>query len=216
MNTPAPGVAGRAPASGMLRVKMTRTLEPEFRSRGARPPRAWLDAPSRPAFLRVMLARTLERFLCARVFREGAENCAPGARAPFSTSVSWINSLKIGVICATFLIGALPAFALDGVAVIVNKSVAADSISMAALKDIYIGRTTYWADGQSVKSSFWTIESRGKTDAAFEGNQRHGCQAVQDVLAAHGVLRSRTTCRRRLAIPPRSWPMSPRPRARSR
>jgi ABC-type phosphate transport system substrate-binding protein len=82
--------------------------------------------------------------------------------------VSWINSLKIGVICASLLIGALPAFALDGVAVIVNKSVAADSISMAALKDIYIGRTTYWADGQSVKLVILDDQITDKTDAAFE------------------------------------------------
>jgi hypothetical protein len=59
-------------------------------------------------------------------------------------------SLKIGLVCATLLAGAFPAVALDGVVVIANKSVPVDSISAAALKDIYTGRTMYWQDGQSV------------------------------------------------------------------
>jgi dihydroxyacetone kinase len=48
-STPASGVAGRALAAGIGRVKRTRTLE---------------------------------IFRCARVFREGAKNCARGGRAP--------------------------------------------------------------------------------------------------------------------------------------
>ena len=36
--------------------------------------------------LRPTLTRTLETFLCARVFREGAENRARGGRAPVSIS----------------------------------------------------------------------------------------------------------------------------------
>jgi ABC-type phosphate transport system substrate-binding protein len=66
------------------------------------------------------------------------------------------------------LIGALPASALDGVAVIVNKSVAADSISAAELKDIYTGRTKYWPDGQSVGIVVLVEGTDGKTDAALE------------------------------------------------
>jgi ABC-type phosphate transport system substrate-binding protein len=75
-------------------------------------------------------------------------------------------SLKIGLACAVLLAGALQAAALDGVVVIVNKSVAADRISAAALKDIYIGRTTYWPDGQSVDIAVLDDET-GTTDAAL-------------------------------------------------
>jgi ABC-type phosphate transport system substrate-binding protein len=59
-------------------------------------------------------------------------------------------SLKIGLACTALLACALHAVALDGVVLIANKSVTADSISAAALQDIYIGRTMYWQDGQSV------------------------------------------------------------------
>jgi ABC-type phosphate transport system substrate-binding protein len=77
-------------------------------------------------------------------------------------------SLKIGLACTVLLASALQAAALDGVVLIANKSVTADSISMAALKDIYIGRTTYWADGQSVKLAILDDQINDKTDAAFE------------------------------------------------
>jgi ABC-type phosphate transport system substrate-binding protein len=59
-------------------------------------------------------------------------------------------SLKIGVACTALLACVVQAVALDGVVLIANNSVTADSISAAALKDIYIGRTMYWQDGQSV------------------------------------------------------------------
>ncbi len=51
---------------------------------------------------------------------------------------------------AALLTCALDAASMDGVVVIANKSVQADSITAAALKDIFTGRTTYWQDGQSV------------------------------------------------------------------
>ena len=76
--------------------------------------------------------------------------------------------LKIGLVCVALLAGAWPAAALDGVVIIVNKSVAADRINDAALKDIYTGRTTYWADGQSVKLAVLDDQIVDKTDAALE------------------------------------------------
>ena len=59
-------------------------------------------------------------------------------------------SLKIGLAFALWLVVALPAGALKGVVVIANKGVPVSSLSTAALKDIYTGKTTYWEDGQSV------------------------------------------------------------------
>jgi ABC-type phosphate transport system substrate-binding protein len=76
-------------------------------------------------------------------------------------------SLKIGLACAVLLAGALQASALDGVVVIVNKSVAADGIGAAALKDIYIGRTKYWPDGQSVKLAVLDDQITDKKDRAL-------------------------------------------------
>ena len=43
------------------------------------------------SILRIILARTFGTFSRARVFREGAENCARGGRAPFSISESGLN-----------------------------------------------------------------------------------------------------------------------------
>jgi hypothetical protein len=48
----------------------------------ARPGRCWPRLAA--SFLRVKLTQTLGSFQCARVFREGAKNCARGGRAPFS------------------------------------------------------------------------------------------------------------------------------------
>jgi ABC-type phosphate transport system substrate-binding protein len=77
-------------------------------------------------------------------------------------------SLKIGLACAVLLVCTLQASPFDGVVVIVNKSVSVDSISAAALKDIYIGRTTYWPDGQSVDIGVLDDQITGKMDAALE------------------------------------------------
>jgi ABC-type phosphate transport system substrate-binding protein len=76
--------------------------------------------------------------------------------------------LIIGLAGTVSLAGALPAAALDGVVVIVNNSVPVNSISAAALKDIYTGRTMYWQDGQRVGLAVLADESGGKTDAALE------------------------------------------------
>jgi len=75
--------------------------------------------------------------------------------------------LKIGLVCVVLLAGALPAAALDGVVVIANEGVPVDSISVAALKNIYIGRTTYWADGQSVAITVLDNQISDKTDVAL-------------------------------------------------
>jgi ABC-type phosphate transport system substrate-binding protein len=75
--------------------------------------------------------------------------------------------LKFGLVCVISLAGALPVAALDGVIVIANEGVPVDSISAAALKDIYIGRTTYWADGQSVDITVLVNQITDKTDVAL-------------------------------------------------
>jgi ABC-type phosphate transport system substrate-binding protein len=75
--------------------------------------------------------------------------------------------LKIGLVCVALLTGALPAAALDGVVVIANEGVPLDSISVAALKNIYIGRTTYWADGQRVAITVLDDQITDKTDVAL-------------------------------------------------
>jgi ABC-type phosphate transport system substrate-binding protein len=58
--------------------------------------------------------------------------------------------LKMCLACAALLACALEAAPMDGVVVIANKSVQPDSVTAAALKDVYTGRMTYWKDGQSV------------------------------------------------------------------
>jgi hypothetical protein len=50
-----------------------------------------LDTPSYPAVWRTKDLEDLELFGAYGVFREGAENCARGGRAPISTSVFGFN-----------------------------------------------------------------------------------------------------------------------------
>jgi ABC-type phosphate transport system substrate-binding protein len=85
-------------------------------------------------------------------------------------------SLKIGLACAALLTCALQAVALDGVILIANNSVTVDSISAAALKDIYTGKTMYWQDGQSVGLAV-LADRMGTTDAAL--NEVSGMDASQ-------------------------------------
>ena len=73
-------------------------------------------------------------------------------------------SLKIGLVCAALFVGLLPAVALEGAVVIANEGVAAGSLSADALKDIYTGKTTYWAGGQSIV----IVVLADKTDAALK------------------------------------------------
>jgi ABC-type phosphate transport system substrate-binding protein len=57
---------------------------------------------------------------------------------------------SVGVGCAVLCSVSFRTLALDGAVVIANSSVAADSLSAEALKDIYTAKTKYWADGQAI------------------------------------------------------------------
>jgi ABC-type phosphate transport system substrate-binding protein len=72
--------------------------------------------------------------------------------------------LKIGLLFASLMAGPFRAQALDGAVVIANSSVAADSLSAEALKDIYTAKTKYWADGQPIV----IIVLPDQTDAALQ------------------------------------------------
>ncbi len=69
-------------------------LNPNSEVRGARPPRAWLDAPSRPAFSARDGFPAGAQFPAAGVFREGAENRARGGRARLSISEFGLNPIS--------------------------------------------------------------------------------------------------------------------------
>lgn len=75
-----------------------------------------------------------------------------------------MNSLEVGLVCAALLAGALSAAPIEGCVVIANKDVPVDSISAAALKDIYTGKTAYWEGGQSVVIAVLT----GNTNSALK------------------------------------------------
>jgi len=60
------------------------------------------------------------------------------------------NLIKIGALVVGLGLGTFSAQALDGAVVIANSSVAADSLSADALKDILTGKTKYWDGGQAV------------------------------------------------------------------
>ena len=72
--------------------------------------------------------------------------------------------LKVGLFAALLAAGSLHALALDGAVVIANSSVAADSLSADALKDIYTAKTKYWDGGQAVIIAVLP----DKTDAALQ------------------------------------------------
>jgi ABC-type phosphate transport system substrate-binding protein len=74
------------------------------------------------------------------------------------------TSVGICLACAALLAGALRAAPIQGSVLIANKGVPVDSLSAAALKDIYTGKTAYWQGGQSVVIAVLA----GKTDAALE------------------------------------------------
>ncbi|MEY4916132.1 MAG: hypothetical protein RL616_45 [Verrucomicrobiota bacterium] len=57
---------------------------------------------------------------------------------------------KPGLLLAVLIASATAARALDGAVVIANSSVAADSLTADAIKDIYTGKTKYWDGGQNV------------------------------------------------------------------
>src|SRR5438105_5412499 len=74
------------------------------------------------------------------------------------------NLLAPGLIVAVLASSSFHALALDGAVVITNSSVAADSLSTDALKDIYSAKTKYWADGQAIV----IIVLPDQTDAALQ------------------------------------------------
>jgi ABC-type phosphate transport system substrate-binding protein len=81
---------------------------------------------------------------------------------------------KIVLVCAALLAGTLQAGTLEGVVVIANESVPVDSLSAAALKDLYLGRTMYWEGGQGVVI---VVLPDDQTDAAL--NEVSGMNASQ-------------------------------------
>jgi ABC-type phosphate transport system substrate-binding protein len=80
---------------------------------------------------------------------------------------------RIGLLAAVMLAGILPARALDGAIVIANSSLASDSLSADALKDVYTGKTKYWDGGQNIV----IVVLSDKTDAAVQ--QASGMEASQ-------------------------------------
>jgi ABC-type phosphate transport system substrate-binding protein len=80
---------------------------------------------------------------------------------------------KIGLFAAVLLAGILPVRALDGAIVIANSSLAADSLTADALKDVYTGKTKYWDGGQNIV----IVVLSDKTDAAVQ--QASGMEASQ-------------------------------------
>jgi len=80
-------------------------------------------------------------------------------------------SLKLGLLCLVLGASSFRALALDGAVVIANSSVAADSLSADALKDIYTAKTKYWDGGQAIIIAVLP----DKTDAALQ--QASGMEA---------------------------------------
>ena len=81
--------------------------------------------------------------------------------------------LKIGLLITCLASGSIRALALDGVIVIANSSVAADSLSADELRNIYTAKTTDWADGQRII----IVVLPDRTDAALQ--QASGMEASQ-------------------------------------
>jgi len=74
-----------------------------------------------------------------------------------------IPTLRLLLLGAALLAGVLPVAALDGV-VIANNNAPGASLTAAALKDIYTGKTMYWEGGQAITIVFVA----DKTDAALK------------------------------------------------
>ena len=67
---------------------------------------------------------------------------------------------RSGLLALALVAGTVQSWALEGAVVIANEGVPASSLTPAALKDIYNGKTTYWEGGQNI-----TIAFTEKTDA---------------------------------------------------
>jgi len=72
--------------------------------------------------------------------------------------------LKMGLPVLLLAGGTFSARALDGVVVIANSSLVANSLSADELKDIYTAKTKYWDDGQVII----VVVLPDKTDAALQ------------------------------------------------
>lgn len=70
--------------------------------------------------------------------------------------------LKLSLVAIVFMAGMIRAAFLEGAVIIVNEGVPVTSLSAAAVKDIYNGKTMYWEGGQVV-----VIGVMEKTDAAL-------------------------------------------------
>ena len=81
-----------------------RPVNPNSEVWGARPPRALLDAPSRPALSAAGRSQNCAQSPAAGVFREGAENSARGGRAP-QTSEFGLKPLPLTVISTLVRVG---------------------------------------------------------------------------------------------------------------
>ena len=77
-------------------INQTIASKPALLHPGARPPRALLAAPSRPALWAPGPCAGQESFSAHEVFREGAENSARGGRAPHATSDFGLQSMAVG------------------------------------------------------------------------------------------------------------------------
>ena len=72
----------------------------------------------------------------------------------------WLKFIILS--CALFVPAQL--WAQSGVDVVVNESVSVDTLDKAAIKDILLGKTTYWPNGQAVN----IVVLADKTDAALQ------------------------------------------------
>ena len=84
-------------------------------------------------------------------------------------------STKLGLLAIVLVVSSLRALALDGAVVIANSSVAADSLSADALKDIYTAKTKYWDGGQAIiiavlpdKTDAALLQASGMEASAFK------------------------------------------------
>ena len=73
-------------------------------------------------------------------------------------------TVGLGLVVAALLPGVSQAAALDGTVVIAHAGVPVNSLSPAALKDIFTAKTTYWDGGQRIVIALLDSE----TDAALK------------------------------------------------
>jgi ABC-type phosphate transport system substrate-binding protein len=72
--------------------------------------------------------------------------------------------ITLGLLLMALCLGVNRARALDGAMVIANSDVAADGLTADALRNIYTGKTKYWADGEAIV----IVVVPDQTDAALQ------------------------------------------------